>query len=138
MTIIQKYGMLMMLLCVGACASTAGIQGNTQTYLHDIETVAQAANTAFVNAGLEVEETRWINDTTYVIAGFRRSEVLRSAGQGIQVSSAKVYVTKLSDFQTEVRVETSQRNLPAAASSADRGSDDIRKFFSRLNAQLER
>ena len=132
---------LLIAACVvvgGACASvnTAGSGADTRTYATPIDTVIEAAAVAFEEAGFEVEQRAWVNDSTYAIVGTMKSTFVRSHGQPVQVASITVTIKKVSDQETAVRLATSQRDTPAMASSADRRNDDARRFFSRLDAKL--
>lgn len=123
---------------VGACASinTAGSGGDTRTYAIPIETVIEAAAIAFEEAGFDVEQRVWMNDSTYAIVGTMKSTYVRSQGQPVQIASLTVTINNVSDQETTVRIATSQRDISVMASSADRRNDDARRFLSRLDAKL--
>ena len=132
---------LLIAACVvagGACASakTAGSSGDTRTYTIPIDTVIEAAAVAVEEAGFEVQQRVWTNDGSYAITGAMKSTFVRPEGNPAQVATMNVYINKINDQETTVKVRTSQRDTQAIASSADQRNDDARRFFSRLDARL--
>lgn len=122
----------------GACASvnTTGSGEERRTYATPIDAVIEAAAVAFEEAGFETAQRVWMNDSTYAIRGSVKSAFVRARGEPVQVASIDVYIKKVGDQETEVRVVTSERDTPAMASSADRRGDEARRFFSRLDTKL--
>ncbi len=123
----------------GACAASnrMGAGRTVKTYTADVATVVEAAQAVFVENGLNLEEGAWMNDSTYVITGHRKSALIRTDGEATQVASIHVFIERISPVQTRVRVETSARETSVMASSADRRDDEARRFFTRLDARLE-
>ena len=137
--VLRYLALVSVLFTTGACSAlnTPGTDEGQRTYAAAMQLVIPAAAEACAETGLEVEQQFWQNPDTYVLAGHRRSSVVRSRGEGVQVAAVKVYIHRLDDTQTQVRVETSRDDPPAAASSADRRYDEARRFFARLDAKFE-
>ena len=136
---VRSFLLTVCLFGLGACAAfnTPGVSDTERTYGRDMQRVIDAAVEAYREAGMEIENQFWEDGDTYVIAGHLRSELVRARAEGVQVTAMTVTIDRLGEAQTQVRVETSQDDLPAAASSADRRYDDARRFFARLDARLE-
>ena len=126
------------LVVFGACASAnMGAGSDTKTYTTDIDTVVEAATAIFVENNLDIEDKAWTSDTSYVLTGYIRSAMVRIRGEAVSVNAVKVFIDQVDGGQTRVRVETSARDIPAMASSADRRSDEEAAwFFARLDARL--
>ncbi len=124
-------------LC-GACASSnmAGAGRDTRTYDADINVVVEAANVVFIENGLFLEDNTWTTDSTYVLTGYRKSGLVRTSGEATRVGSVVVFIKRINESQTSVRVETSAQETTVMASSADRRDDEARRFFARLDSHL--
>ena len=123
----------------GACSASnmAGAGGNTKTYPADINTVVEAATAVFVENNLDIEDKAWTSDSSYVLTGYIKSAYVRIGGEATRVNAVKLFVERINEQETQVRVETSARETHAMASSADRRSDEeARWFFSRLDARI--
>jgi hypothetical protein len=127
------------LLGVGACAAlnTPGVSDTERTYGMDMQLVIDNAVDTYQEVGMEIEDQFWEDGDTYVISGHQRHDMVRSSGEGVQVTAMVVTITRLGETQTHVRAETSLDDLPAAASSADRRTSYARRFFDRLDARFE-
>ncbi|MDX1547152.1 MAG: hypothetical protein R3247_09200 [Rhodothermales bacterium] len=122
----------------GCAASGGALAPDRRVYAVDAALVIPAATEALAEAGLEIDQQRWTTDTTYVIDGHERSDFLRAGGEGVQVAEIQLVITRHADGQTAVAMETSQRERPGAASSADRDDPAVRRFFARLDRKLGR
>ena len=127
-----------LLVCLGACAAlkTPAESVDERTYAVPHPLVIEAAAAAYADAGLDLENGFWKDDSTYVLTGFSKSAMLRDRGEAIRVAEFNVFITRRGDYETFVAVETSQADLPAAASSAADARDEPRRFFDRLDNRL--
>lgn len=126
------------LLFLGACTAlrTPAESTTERVYAVPHTMVVEAAAEAYPDAGLDLENGFWKDDSTYVLTGYSKSAMLRDRGEAIRVAEFNVFITRRGELDTLVRVETSQADLPAAASSAADARDEPRRFFARLDARL--
>lgn len=131
-------------LAIG-CTSSSAVQGggdeSSRTYAANyqraVETVAQAVQ----DAGLSLESTSSLTDSSYVINAVRVKRVA-GASDPVPVAQLKVFVSKLSGSEVQVQIDQERMSNPyARGNSAGNSSirrDYKRMVFGKLDTRLER
>jgi hypothetical protein len=102
-----------------ACATTSSIRdeplsaGTSRAFAAQYQTVIDAAREAVVHAGLTVQASRAVNDSTWMIVGDKPSGFMSYGG------FARVVVERTSPTTTTVRVHTRRRVATSVTAETD-------------------
>lgn len=137
---------IVLTLCflLSACASeketaartdTTPSKDGARTYVADFKSVAEAAAEAAFEIGLTVKEGRAFDKDTYLVECAKEIQLTGSSTL-TEVAGVNIFVERLSDKETRVRVETSLEKSSGLAGS--RSNLGLAEYDDRILGRLDK